>query len=102
MIKIGISTNPKVREHQLDTTKYAGLNDWKIVETKFVEKAGKAETKIHRALSDYQVFHKYFRDGQFVQSSETFESKFDIAFKAFRESCEDDIVGRNGPTHETI
>ena len=84
LIKIGITDNILKRELSLNDTNYGNINDWKIIESEFVKKAGQVEAKIQKQLLNYRVYRKFWKQNKIVRSSEIFKCSIETAQLIFK------------------
>ena len=84
LIKIGITENVKRTQFSLNDTNYGNINDWKILDSFLVKKAGQVEFEIQKELLDYKIFRKYLKDDKIVHSSEIFNCNIEKAMAAFQ------------------
>ena len=86
LIKIGVADNIIKREFSLNETNYGSINDWKILDSQLIKKAGQVEAQIQKELSENRVFRKFWKDNKIVYSSEIFDCTLEdakIAFEKF-------------------
>jgi hypothetical protein len=104
LIKIGFSKALKIREESLNRTKYAGFGDWKILYALKSEKAGQIETKSNSLLRKYSVSAEYNHDGNWHDSSETYQCTFskakEFVERAYESLNDNVLIERNSSTKE--
>jgi hypothetical protein len=89
IIKIGFSKAVEIRSKSLNTHKYAGFNDWKILFAVKSEDAGRIENKANLLLYKYLHTLEYNHDGYNHDSHETFQCSFSKAKQMLLKGCED-------------
>lgn len=89
--KIGTTNDADQRISTLNETGYASISDWILIEAWHTNDMGRIELNAHRILNDYKVSFTYFRHGQFVESTETFNCSLDLAMDACLEAIRDDV-----------
>ncbi len=62
LIKIGGSVNPSLREEHLNSYKYGGARDWRVIESHHTENYAKRENQIQKILTPYKVTGVYYYD----------------------------------------
>ncbi len=84
LTKIGITKNMYQREESLNKQKYGGVDDWKIISSAYVLKAGEVETEIHNVLRKYQILSCTYKDGRDQATYELFKCTKSLGLKHFR------------------
>ena len=84
MVKIGVTDNVVKREFSLNETNYGSINDWKVLHSHLIKKAGQVEAQIQKELSDYRVIRKFLKDNKIVYSSEIFNCTLEEAKLTFQ------------------
>lgn len=74
--KIGFSSALSIREDSLNRTKYANLNDWKMLFAIHSIKAGKIEEVVKSVLYKYSDTIIYYHDGKLQSASELFRCNY--------------------------
>jgi hypothetical protein len=83
LIKIGSSKNPNNRIYiaNLNGHEYAGVSDWQVLYSIYVEQAAKIEIEIHGRLREYQTRVQFVRNGDEQVAKECFTCNYSIARK---------------------
>jgi hypothetical protein len=81
-VKVGMTTDLEERGKQLNTYRYGGASDWRIVSVVWVERAGEVECKTQYALKDKAVAASYFKAGTEIECHELFACDVQQAKKA--------------------
>jgi hypothetical protein len=83
VLKIGYSKAFTIRNASLNRTKYAGLNDWKIIFYVFSPFAGKIEVAIKSKLNKYLMSLAYRHGTKFQKAEEVYSCSFEKAKSNF-------------------
>lgn len=86
VVKIGFTKAVAIRSESLNRTKYAGLDDWKILFAINSKLAGKIETRANSLLRNYSFALDYNHDGNWHESYETYHAAYSKA-KSFVEEA---------------
>jgi len=82
--KVGFTNHlPDRRLRHLNTIRYGGITDWKLLDFLKSDHAGRIEILFHRELKAYRHSLTYEREGNFVQSREIYRLKPDIIKEVF-------------------
>lgn len=74
LVKIGItSTGTSMRLSSLNEQEYGGINDWKMLYSFRIPRAGEVESSIHRTLSPQMADRTYRKNNEIVKCRELFE-----------------------------
>ena len=86
-IKVGTASDIEQRERSLQTSGYAGANDWEMLLYFKTENAGSVEHKIQSLLDKYASSQRYMKQGQEVEVLEVFQCSFNKAYEALNHTC---------------
>jgi len=84
LTKIGTTENIQNREKSLRTSGYGGALDWVIRAYVWVDKAGRKECNLHRALSLKRAPGSYAREGRTQDCQELFRCSLTQALSAVK------------------
>lgn len=87
VIKIGFTKAVEIRAKSLNSSNYAGFNDWEILFAITSENAGRIETKANSALRKYVFSTDYDHDGHWQDAHETYLCSFSNARKIVLDIC---------------
>ncbi len=92
LIKIGFAESIENREKTLLESKYAGLNDWKILIAIFFTKSGIIEINMHNKLNKYsrELFYKH--EGKMQEATEIYSCSLLKAKNTLLEICNDQNI----------
>src|SRR6202012_2938302 len=84
LIKVGSSKDPNNRIYiaNLNGHEYAGVSDWQLLYSTYVEQAGKVEFDIHDRLREYQTRIEFVRNGDEQIAKECFICRYSTAREA--------------------
>mgnify|MGYP000430156728 CR=1 FL=1 len=94
--KIGISEEPIRRIGDLNRETYGGHSDWMMYMAREINDAGKAETEVHRQLSDYSVRSEYRKSDHIQVAREIFFCPASRVIDAFKSSIREKQLVEGG------
>jgi len=87
VVKVGLTLDPADRLKKLQSDRYGGFSDWKILAiTGMVASAGKLEAKVHKQLEHYRRDGSYFKGDKEQDSLELLGCSFVSAADALGSS----------------
>jgi len=99
LTKVGSAADPAVRIAKLNTERYGGASDWKLVERHACDAAGKVEVAVHNALRGFAVPGRYMKDGRLTDCYELFNCPADVAVNVLRAEL---AAGATNPGHTSV
>ncbi|MBX9635060.1 MAG: GIY-YIG nuclease family protein [Magnetospirillum sp.] len=82
LIKVGVCGDVNNRMYSMNWFGYGGATDWELLSYIETQKAGKAESEVHRRLAGYSKPVSYYKQGSRVDCLELFACSYKIAAAA--------------------
>jgi hypothetical protein len=98
LTKVGSAADPAARIAKLNTERYGGASDWKLVERHACDAAGKVEVAVHQTLRGFAVMGRYMKDGRLTDCYELFNCPADVAASVLRAEL---VAGSTNPGHKS-
>lgn len=84
LIKVGTTADLSQRSISINKQQYGGVNDWVIISSAYVYKAGEVESLIHSELSEFAELSFTNRGGEYQNTREIFSCNKEFALKVFK------------------
>lgn len=99
LTKVGSAADAAERIAKLNTERYGGASDWKVVERHGCNAAGKVEAAVHNALRGFAVPGRYMKDRRLTDCYELFNCPADVAVSVLRAEL---AAGATNPGHTSV